>query len=346
MPADIESIAVVLNSEQKHGRSTRPLPWWGAGQSFADYVEATMTDDEALQRSGLDWEVHKSQNYHYNPAGLLVPSEGSFAAVRDTDGKTLAGHVGRIYEHFQNREMIEFGSTLVDHFDAHWDTVGSLRGGSTVFASLRLDDVLTNLGIDGLASSPFGIDLEKTDAYLLLRNSHDGSSALSSWIVFIRVVCANTEQLAIKGAKASYKIRHTGTLDARVDEARSALDLVPAYAKAYKETAEKMIEADVTEADLDSFVKSLVPVDPAARTHVAQQEKQDRLRAHILGTDTVPQDYKLTQWGLLQGSTEFFEHIDEGKFRKATPVGERRMLNVLGGGAADKARSKALALLS
>ncbi len=85
-------------------------------------------------------------------------------------------------------------------------TAGSIKGGRVVFGSLALQRE-TVLDPSGVA--------DKVKTYLLINTSHDGSIAIQASITPVRVVCANTLNLALggkkkkNGIKQSFKIRHT-----------------------------------------------------------------------------------------------------------------------------------------
>ena len=60
-----------------------------------------------------------------------------------------------------------------------------------------------------------------SEKYLLLSNSHDGSSALRVYFTSIRVVCANTLAMADRqGRGEGIAIRHQGNLVAKIRQAR------------------------------------------------------------------------------------------------------------------------------
>ncbi len=69
-----------------------------------------------------------------------------------------------------------------------------------------------------------------TEKYLLLSNSHDGSSALRVHYTSIRVVCANTLSLADRERRSEgIAIRHQGNLASKVWDAQNVLGLARRY---------------------------------------------------------------------------------------------------------------------
>ena len=65
--------------------------------------------------------------------------------------------------------------------------------------------------------------------YLVVMNSHDGSSGIKVAMTPIRVVCQNTLNLALNNAKRIWTTKHTENVMSRVYEARETLMLAEAY---------------------------------------------------------------------------------------------------------------------
>jgi phage/plasmid-like protein (TIGR03299 family) len=116
-----------------------------------------------------------------------------FATVRThpvTGAVDYLGTVGTDYVVRQNEEQIALLDILVDQSGArHFETAGSLRGGTQTFVTMKLPRTMRVAGLD------------EVDLYLVVLNSHDGSSAFRVMITPIRVVCANTQRMAIAGAR-------------------------------------------------------------------------------------------------------------------------------------------------
>ena len=125
-----------------------------------------------------------------------------------------------------------------------------------VFGSLALDRQ-TVLDPNGVS--------DKINTYLLVNTSHDGSIAIQASITPVRVVCANTLNLALGNrgrggsVKQSFKIRHTATATGKVQQAREALGLAHAYMDEFDKMAQAMIETEVTKAQFDKVVETLYP---------------------------------------------------------------------------------------
>ena len=163
--------------------SARVLPWHKLGVVTPD----VMTAAEAYKLSGLDWTVELEPVWvGAEDAEALIVAEDKFGSVRYKNGKpeSVLGIVGAQYQPIQNLEMFDFAEALLDDGRAKYESAGSLRMGRTVFALIKLEKEVV---IDGDEHVP----------YLLLANSHDGSSAFRALTTPVRVVCMNTLRLAI-----------------------------------------------------------------------------------------------------------------------------------------------------
>lgn len=295
MPAQVEKMAFVTD---------RGLPWWvGIEQGEAVGLDKLATATEMIEESGLGWNV--GLETLTTASGTLVP--GKFASVRSTDGAVL-GVVGRQYQVIQNAEAFQFADNLVDDGQAKYETAGSLRGGQVVFLAMELNHL--DLTLDG---DDVGGNSVKT--YLLLSNSHDGSRALEADITKVRVVCANTLNVAIKGASRRFRIRHSGSIDGKLTAARKALGIAFTYDKAFEAAAQKLISKKVVDQQVeDIFRRAVWPI--------AEDANEARLDSHpsTLAFATYKNSDNLapirgTAWGALNAVAEFVDHEQEYRGR-------------------------------
>jgi phage/plasmid-like protein (TIGR03299 family) len=167
----------------------------------------------------------------------------------------ILGVVGERYHVLQNEDLFSFGDNILDG-GGRWETAGSIRGGRVVFGSLALERE-TVLDPSGVA--------DKVKTYLLINTSHDGSIAIQASITPVRVVCANTLNLALgskrgkNAIKQSFKIRHTQTAQGKVQIARETLGLANKYMDAFDVMAKAMIEKEITAAQFNSIILAAYP---------------------------------------------------------------------------------------
>jgi phage/plasmid-like protein (TIGR03299 family) len=235
--------------------SFREPAWHGLGTVFTEEKNTA----EMLAAANLnDWNVRlvdveipntltSDKNYSYvvrtNPTDKLQVD--------------VLGVVGERYHVLQNEDLFSFGDNILDG-GGRWETAGSIRGGRVVFGSLALERE-TVLDPNGVA--------DKVKTYLLINTSHDGSIAIQASITPVRVVCANTLNLALggvgrkrnKGIKQSFKIRHTQTANGKVQIARETLGLANAYMDEFDKMAKAMIEKQITAQQFNDIILAAYP---------------------------------------------------------------------------------------
>ena len=231
--------------------SFREPAWHGLGTVF---TEEKNTAEMLVAANLNNWNVRLADVEIPN---TLTSDKNYFFVVRDnpTDKSQtdVLGVVGERYHVLQNEDLFSFGDTLLDG-GGRWETAGSIRGGRVVFGSLALERE-TVLDPNGVA--------DKVKTYLLINTSHDGSIAIQASITPVRVVCANTLNLALgrkgKGPKQSFKIRHTQTAEGKIQIAREALGLANAYMDEFDLLAKAMIEKEITAQQFNEIVLAAYP---------------------------------------------------------------------------------------
>jgi len=172
-----------------------------------------------------DWNVRLEpvqipDGYTSKATSQLVVRDNPF----DQKPEVLAV-VGDRYKVVQNEALFDFGDGILDG-GAKWESAGSIKDGKVVFGSLVVPREFT--------LDPQGAN-DTTKTYLLVHTSHDGSTAVQANITPVRVVCQNTLNMALAGSKQSFKIRHTQTVNGKIDEARRVLGLTFAHMDKFEE---------------------------------------------------------------------------------------------------------------
>lgn len=178
-----------------------------------------------------------------------------FATVRTNPfdgGDDVLGVVGERYQVLQNEDLFSFGDAILD--GARWETAGAIKNGTVVFGSLALDREVV--------LDPKGAT-DKVNTYLLVHTSHDGSLAIQASVTPVRVVCQNTLNMAVgsngKRAKQSFRIRHTQTVQGKVQAAREALGLANTYLDAFEIEAKALFEKEITTERFFDIIKAAYP---------------------------------------------------------------------------------------
>ena len=233
--------------------SFREPAWHGLGTVFTE----EKTTAEMLEAANLNgWNVrledmtipsHLTSDKTYQYVVRTNPTDNT-----QTD---VLGVVGERYHVLQNEDLFSFGDNILDG-GGRWETAGAIKGGRVVFGSLALERE-TVLDPSGVA--------DKVKTYLLINTSHDGSIAIQASITPVRVVCANTLNLALgsrkkkNGIKQSFKIRHTQTANGKVQIARETLGLANAYMDEFDFMAKAMIEKQVNAKQFNDIILAAYP---------------------------------------------------------------------------------------
>jgi phage/plasmid-like protein (TIGR03299 family) len=271
--------------------------WHGLGEVFAK-GEAVTTLQMAQKAHLAGWNVRLRKV----ETGART-DKPAFEVIRDNPFDGLIdrlGIVGGRYTVVQNEEAMGFADAILDG-GAQWETAGSINSGRVVFGSLAIDRNI----IVGAGEAD---DLIKM--YLLVHTSHDGSTGVQASITPVRVVCQNTLNMAIRGVKQSFKIRHTQTVEGKMVAAREALGLTFKYADAFEAEANALYQKAVTKQDFDAIIAAAYPQPEkdAAKAAITRWENQRDLLMGIWegkadGPNTT-EAVRGTAWGALNTLTE------------------------------------------
>ena len=288
--------------------SFREPAWHGLGTVFEEEVNT----EKMLELAHLDnWNVRLEEiaipeNFSSDKTNYFVARTNPFNAEQ-TD---ILGVVGERYRTLQNEDLFSFGDNILDG-GGTWETAGSIKGGRQVFGAISLDreTILDGQGIG-----------DKVKTYLLVNTSHDGSVAIQASITPVRVVCANTLNLALGGGvgrnrsvKQSFKIRHTQTAEGRVIAAREALGLANKYMDEFDKMAEAMIQKEITKAQFDDIVALAYPMpEKDAKGALSKWQTKIELIEDIY-TGQFNDTIAGTAWGAFNAMTERLDWYRAGR---------------------------------
>lgn len=203
------------NLESMFWTSTDGAPWHGLG---TEVPEAIDNAKDALIASGQAWSV--SIENIITSSGIEIPDGRRCRAIVRDDKRVVLGVTGKRYQPIQNADAFNFLDSLAADRTIKYHTAGVIGQGERVWILAQLHGDITIPRTD-----------DTIKRFLLFSNSHDACSAARCFWTPIRVVCQNTLNQAIRGAKGEgVVIRHTGNLESKVKEAQRILGLaVKAY---------------------------------------------------------------------------------------------------------------------
>jgi len=282
---------------------------------------------EALVGEGMDWAVEKRDLHTWaSEEGPLLDVDDFKAVVRTDNGYTLGVVKGR-YMPMQNRRLAEFSDTLVT-VDGEAAALGESFGGRKVWSVIRLDDI----------DSPDG----GLGTFMVASNSHDGSSSMSVTFVTVRWACTNG-LIALSNAAHTVKVRHTSTMEMRLDEAHRVLAESTSYVEDTTRIMNELLDTPL--GNFNQLINELMPIPAPTKDNkraVANAEKRQSEVARVLNGSANLADVRTTGWGFVNAVAEWNEwegsHV---KRRKLDPM--ERLLNDASQNIVHRARDLVLA---
>ena len=224
----------------------RQKPWHYAETSeVTKLIQEAPTSKDALRYAGLDWEVLQTPVYMEN--GIEIPNYK--ANVRSTDNACL-GIVTNRYQIVQNTEAFEFTDAIVGETEngvVTYETAGSLCGGRKIWllAKMPVQKVLD----------------DDVEPYMFFSNSHDGSGAIKVGMTPIRIVCNNTLNMALAGAKRSWSTKHVGDMQSKLEEAKLCLQMADKYMQNLDIEADRLANATLYREQIDEILDEMFPIE-------------------------------------------------------------------------------------
>jgi phage/plasmid-like protein (TIGR03299 family) len=270
-----------------------------------------------IRAAHLDWEVQSQPIY--DAEGKVI--EGYRTTVRADNGMHL-GVVTDSYRVVQNAVGFRFLDDLLKGDLMRYESAGALRGGRTVWALARLPSVDTIAEGDIL------------HRYCLWLNSHDGTGSIYAIPTSVRVVCANTAALAIKGQRG---IKHVGDMAAKLKQAHELLAQADRQFKGFHEKAQVLASRRYSRVDARQYISTLLPSpDEVGRSLSIRERKVESIRSALRNERQNIRSIQGTWWSLYNAVTEA---VDHGAFygwkSKGVQRAENRMASVMFGPAAD-----------
>ena len=142
-----------------------------------------------------------------------------------------------------------------------YETAGALQSGRKVWMLARMPHRYIIAG-------------DEIAPYLVVMNSHDGSSGIKVAMTPIRVVCQNTLNLALNSAKRIWTTKHTENVMSRVHEARETLLLAEAYMGELGRGIDALSQIKLTDKKVMEFMQEFFPVT----TDMPDVQRKNNLR--------------------------------------------------------------------
>ncbi|REJ91785.1 MAG: DUF932 domain-containing protein [Planctomycetota bacterium] len=281
-------------------------PWHRLGTR----LEQPATAEEAIVVAGLDYEVELASLYTAD--GRTVPQR---KAVIRTDANEVLGVVGNSYSPIQNRECFQFLDAVVAEGQLEYHTAGALGNGERVWMLAKLP------GFIRVKASE-----DHVEKYLLLSNSHNGTSALRVFFTPIRVVCANTLAVAHRQAvDKGVSVLHKGDLGAKVREAQEILGLAARFYDDVQVKVDRLASRYPTKAQVAEYFRSLYPNPKASNKTRARNTRKELFQLFEAGRGQNIYEVRHSWWAAYNAVTEYVDHRRPTRARSEPERANRRL---------------------
>jgi len=301
-----------INFNEKKGNysfaSNSEKAWHGLGQ----VVEKAMTASEAIEQANLDYEVEKTTIHaritSEDGMELYQPFEDKFATYRKDTHDTL-GIVGGRYEIVQNKDAFGFFDAIIDSGEAIFETAGALGKGERIFVTAKLPEDMLVAG-------------EECNKYIILTNSHDGTSSIIAGFTSVRVVCNNTLQAALRDLTNKVLIQHRVGAKERLAEAYKVMNIGSKYMNEVQEVFNEMAKTKVSDEQLQDYIikvmnpeyKSLKSVEEAEKISTRFKNQVSSIYEFALSHPTQQTNAtKGTLWGAYNAISGYYNYIQKYK---------------------------------
>jgi phage/plasmid-like protein (TIGR03299 family) len=265
-------------------------PWHGLGNK----VDADIGVEDAIVSAGLDWEVGLKDLQTVD--GVPVSHRATY---RKTDGSIL-GVVGPRYTPLQNKDSFDWFQPFIDAGECGIHTAGSLHSGQKVW-------VLAQLNRDSSEIVP-GDDVSK---FILLSNSHDGTTAIRVGYTPIRVVCVNTLAMAHNNKSSQLiRIRHTRSSKNNLEQVRDIMDNINAQFEATAEQFRFLASKNFNQADIRRYVKTMLGIEGTVDGDIKTRTRNimDEILALVEGPKQSATNVRGTWWAAYNGYNEYLNY--------------------------------------
>ena len=264
-------------------------PWHGLGVRLNEPASAA----EAIEAAGLNYEVEMKPVS--TPDGVAI--QGKQAVVRQ-DTKQPLGIVGNAYQPIQNHQCFGFLDAIVGEGRLHYHTAGALGQGERIWMLAKLDGEIRIRDSEDV-----------TEKFLLLSNSHDGTSSLRVFFTPIRVVCSNTLAMAERrGRRQGVSIAHKGNLDGKIAEAQEILGFARRFYDGMGEKIDRLASYYPTRTQLADYFRALYPDDPETKNRRAESIRTTLERLFESGRGQEIPETRRTMWSAFNAVTEYVDY--------------------------------------
>jgi phage/plasmid-like protein (TIGR03299 family) len=301
-------------------------PWHKLGTKLDNPATAA----EAIEAAGLNYNVELVPLF--TQAGIPVPRR---QGVIRSDNQQILGTVGQGYTPIQNAEAFQFLDFVVADNGLLYHTAGALGQGERIWMLAKLPGHIRVRNTDDI-----------TEKYLLLHNSHNGTSTLQVVFTPVRVVCANTLAIAERNGRGQgISIRHRGNLELKIHEAQRVLGLANRFYDELQPKIDHLANCLPTRDQLQQFFSTLYPDPIDGNNTRAENVRAELFRLFDQGIGQNIPGVRHSAWAALHAVTEYVDHRRTTRGRSELDRTSKRLQSLwFGSGARLKQQAWDLAL--
>lgn len=279
---------------------TREATWNKVG---TDIREANSVK-EALQISGLDYEVVKAPIYLSN--GHRIKDQ---FATKKKGTDEVFGIVGKDYTIVQNEEAFSFVDGIIS------EGLTFVKAGETSYMNYIIASLPEQYILD-----------DKFKPYIIFQNSHAGATTLKAAICPLRIICQNQFTMAFRNSENKISIRHSSSIHEKMNEAQHILQFNAEYMNSFNKMANKMAANKIgDEKALEIIDKYFLVDDNASTRKVNSNEEKKTILLNAYNAED-NQNFRGTQWGLINAFSDYITHLDPA--RKTNKSNISKFVNV------------------
>ena len=279
---------------------TREATWNKVG---TDIREANSVK-EALQISGLDYEVVKAPIYLSN--GHRIKDQ---FATKKKGTDEVFGIVGKDYTIVQNEEAFSFVDGIIS------EGLTFVKAGETSYMNYIIASLPEQYILD-----------DKFKPYIIFQNSHAGATTLKAAICPLRIICQNQFTMAFRNSENKISIRHSSSIHEKMDESQHILQFNAEYMDSFNKMANKMAANKIgDEKALEIIDKYFLVDDNASTRKVNSNEEKKTILLNAYNAED-NQNFRGTQWGLINAFSDYITHLDPA--RKTNKSNISKFVNV------------------
>ena len=171
---------------------------------------------------------------------------------------------------------------------------------------------------------------ERISPYLLFSNTHDGTGAVKVALTPIRVVCNNTLNLALKTAKRSWSMVHTGDVHEKISEAKDTLLRAENYMDGLGKEIDRLQKRKMSDREVTECIQVLLPLEDgfsAQQTKNVKRLREDMMARYFDAPDL--QDVGKNAYRFVNAVSDFATHAQP--IRKTANYKENLFLKTVEG---------------